>query len=194
MKNDLFTENELLDLLYKEEPHLRQYLSHYGIAAEDLDEVMQDVLLTAWRKAGTLREPTSLRPWINKIAQRKAYRYHKHRKLYWEKNYPLSHYEEDLAENGRPLAEGLTHQDPESFAQSEVYEIVMSLGSPASNIIILHYVYKEQFNEIAATLNINENTVRSIASRSRKKLRETMEERGITPHGSHGTHGADKGK
>ena len=61
--------------------------------------------------------------------------------------------------------------------------MVMSLGYPASNIIMLVHVYKEPFEDICATLGLNENTARSIASRSRSKLRKLMEERRNTPYG-----------
>ncbi len=182
MHQDNFTQDELIRLLYEEEPGLRQYLFHCGIRAEDMNEILQDILITAWRKADTLQDKASFQPWIRKIAQRKAIRYRKVKERYWMYNYPLSHYEEYREETGQPVPEGLIHEDPENFHHTDVYQLVMSLGSPASNILILHYVYREQFDEIAATLHLKESTVRSIASRSRTKLRKIMEERGILPH------------
>lgn len=184
MHQKLFaTEEELITELYEEEPALRQYLFHCGIHPDDMNEVLQDIMITAWRKADTLKDRSSFGAWLRKITQRKAIRYHKNKERYWRMNFPLSHYEEDRQEAGAPVPEGLIYMDPEDFSQSDIYQMVMELGSPASNIMILHYVYREQFDEIAVTLGMNENTIRSIASRSRTKLRKIMEERGIGPNG-----------
>ncbi len=183
MHQKIFTDDELLDLMYEEDPGLRQYLYHCGITSEDMDEIVQDILITVWRKADSLRDRSSFRPWLRKIAQRKAIRYHKYKERNWKFNFPLSQYEEEREETGGPVPEDLIYEDPDNFHHSEVYQLVMNLGSPASNILILHHVYQERFDEIAATLHMNENTVRSIASRNRDKLRKIMEERGITPYG-----------
>ena len=99
------------------------------------------------------------------------------------RNYPLSLLEEEREEAGLPVPDALVCENPQDFHDTEVYELVMSLGYPASNILMLHHVYKETFEEIAATLHIKDTTARSIASRSRSRLRQLMEERGITPYG-----------
>ena len=183
MSSAIMTEKELFDRLYEEEPWLRQYLYYCGIRTEDMDEVLQDIMVTAWRKYHTLQDQSSFKPWLRTMAQRKAIRYHKIRERRWTFHYSLSQLEEEREETGQVIPDGLIHNDPENFCHTEVYQLVMELGCPASNILILHHVYGEQFDEIASTLHMNENTVRSIASRSRTKLRKRFEERGILPYG-----------
>ena len=177
------TEDHFLELLQEQEPRLRQYLYYCGIETGDMDEVLQDILITAWRKSGDLQDLNSLGAWLKTMAQRKAIRYRRNKERYWKRNYPLSFYEEEREEAGLPVPDDLIYVDPEDFHDSEVYEMVMSLGYPASNIIMLFHVYKEPFEDICATLGLNENTARSIASRSRSKLRKLMEERRNTPYG-----------
>ena len=96
-------------------------------------------------------------------------------KRYWQRNYPLSYYEEECQKTGLPLPDELVYREVENFKETDLYDLVMELGTLASSILILHYVYKEKFEEIARTLGMSSGTVRSIASRSRKKLKEKIE-------------------
>ena len=96
---------------------------------------------------------------------------------YWKRNYPLSWLEEEREEAGLPVPEELIYETMEEFSETELYQLVLELGNPASNILILHYVYRETYEEIGNTLHINPATVRSIASRSREKLKKRILER-----------------
>ena len=168
---------ELTELFYQHESALRMYLTICGIEAQDADEVLQDVFLTAWRKINTLQDTEAFPAWIRTIAQRKAWRYRGRMMHYWKRNYPLSCYEEEQKEAGKPLPEELIYHQMEQFSDTDLYDMVMELGYPASNILLLHYVYSEQYEEIARTLHMPSGTVRSIASRSREKLKKMIEER-----------------
>ena len=144
---------------------------------QEVDEVLQDILLTAWRKAAELRDPSCFEAWVRTIARRKASGHLRKMKRYWKRNYPLSSYEEAREEAGLPVPDELVYREMESFSETELYALVMELGDPAANILMLHYVFRETFEEIAQALHMPAGTVRSIACRSREKLKKKILER-----------------
>lgn len=156
---------------------MRVYLRFCGVPQQEIDEVLQDVLVTAWRRSETLQDLQSLEPWLRTIARRKASRHLKQMKRYWKRNWPFSSYEEAREEAGLPVPDELVYREMESFAETELYDLVMELGDPAANILILHYVFQETFEEISRTLDMPAGTVRSIAFRSREKLKRIILER-----------------
>lgn len=177
MKKREQNETEFLDRLYSQEPSLRLYLQFCGVHRQDEDEVLQDVFLTAWRRSETLRDPDALESWLRTIARRKASAHLRKMKRHWNRNYPLSSYEEDREEAGLPVPDELVYREMENFSETELYDLVMELGNPAANILLLHYLFRETFGEIAETLHMPAGTVRSIASRSREKLKKKILER-----------------
>ncbi len=177
MKKARLNETEFLDRLYQQEGPMRVYLRFCGVPQQEIDEVLQDVLLTAWRRRDTLRDPDCLEPWLRTIAKRRAFGHLRRMKRYWMQNYPLSSYEEAREEAGLPVPDELIYREMESFAETDLYDLIMELGDPAANILILHYAFRETFEEIGQTLHMPAGTVRSIAFRSREKLKRTILER-----------------
>ncbi|MBR4410656.1 MAG: RNA polymerase sigma factor [Firmicutes bacterium] len=170
-------QNEFLDRLYQQEGSLRVYLRFCGVPQQEIDEVLQDVLLTAWRRSETLKDPECLESWLRTIARRKASGHLRKMKSYWKRNWPFSSYEESREEAGLPVPDELVYREMESFSETELYDLVMDLGEPPASILILHYVFRETYEEIAQMLHIPVGTARSIASRSREKLKKKILER-----------------
>lgn len=177
-RHEPFSDEWIEERLFQEEGKVRMYLKFCGVRARDLDDVLQEVLMTAWVNIDSLKDPQAFSAWIQVIAKRKAMRHRDNVLLYWIRNYPLSFLEEDLEESGSAVPEELIYREMKKFTDTELYDLVMELGYPAANILILHYVYEEQFEEIARTLKMPVGTVRSHASRGRKKLKKRIEERG----------------
>lgn len=137
-----------------------------GIGKEDLEEVTADVFLALWEHAGEI-QGGSLRPWLAAVARNRA-----RNKL---RNPP----------EGLPLDEGAPDLRPGPEEESQrredarrLWQAVESLEQPDQEIVLRYYFYGEKTREIAAALEINHTTVRSKLSRSRKKLREWLTERG----------------
>lgn len=177
MKKSELNESEFLDRLRRQEPSLRMYLKFCGVPLQEIDEVLQDVFLTAWQRAETLRDPECLESWLRTIAKRKASGHLRKMSRYWKRNYPLSCYEEAREDAGLPVPDELVYREMEKFSDTELYDLVIELGDPASNILLLHYVFRETFEEIAQALHMPVGTVRSIACRSREKLKKMILER-----------------
>ena len=170
-------QNEFLDRLYQQEGPLRVYLRFCGVPQQEIDEVLQDVLLTAWRRSSTLKDPERLESWLRIIARRKASGHLRKMKSYWKQNWPFSLYEKSREEAGLPVPDELVYREMESFSETELYDLVIELGEPPASILLLHYVFRETYEEIAQTLHMPVGTVRSIASRSREKLKKKILER-----------------
>ena len=62
----------------------------------------------------------------------------------------------------------------------EIRECVMSLKDNYKNVIILFYYDEYSINEIANILKINNNNVKVILNRARKKLKDEINKRGNT--------------
>ena len=170
-------QEEFLDRLFQQEGTLRVYLRLCGVPQQEIEDVLQDVLLTAWRKSETLQNPECLESWLRTIARRKASGHLRKMNRYWKRNWPFSLYEESREEAGLPVPDELVYRKLESFSETELYDLVIELGEPPASILLLHYVFRETFEEIGQTLRMPVGTVRSIASRSREKLKKKILER-----------------
>ena len=163
-----------------------QYLIVMKIDEVEMDDILQETMLTAWRKLETLKDVEKAEAWIRSIARNKARKYFRRRAKYWERYYFYGNYDwglseedgEEITEIDLRLEEALIYEEMECFQDTEIYEMVQALGAPGSIILSLHYGYQETYDEIARTLGMKPGTVRSIASRSMAKLREWIEEKG----------------
>ena len=68
-----------MQLLARHEPVIRGYLRSLVSRAADVDELMPDVALVAWRKFSELREPEAFPRWACVIARYEALRFHRDR-------------------------------------------------------------------------------------------------------------------
>lgn len=176
--SDLCNESnrEIIVKLYEE---IKRYLELFNLDENELDEILQETVITTWCKINTLRDDNRLENWAKIIAQNKVKRYHKKRSQELERFCSLEELIND-EEHGK-VPEELIYYDLESFTDSEIYELIMKLGKPASTILILRYVYRESLIEIADTLEMNPNTIRSIALRARERMKSWIRENGDQP-------------
>jgi RNA polymerase sigma-70 factor (ECF subfamily) len=68
-----------MQLLARHEPVIRGYLRSLVSRAADVDELMPDVALVAWRKFSELREPEAFPRWACVIARYEALRFRRDR-------------------------------------------------------------------------------------------------------------------
>lgn len=192
------TEDQLLRRLYNE---VLQYLSVMRIPNADMEDILQETIVAAWENMSKLKDISKACAWVKSIARNKASKYFKSRSKYWEKHYFYGDYEWGLAgeagdgslgdmvlenmplenmtlENMTLVEEELVYEKMECFRDTEIYDMIQDLGEPASIILALHYGYQETYEEIAKTLHMKPGTVRSIATRSREKLKVRIQKEG----------------
>ncbi len=143
------------------ERHLRRIVGHEA-AAED---VLQDVLVIAWRKLRWLNEPTLIRPWLYRIATREAFHYLRRRShMAWD---PLA-------------ADGLEPSDPawvspdHTLLVSAATSAIAAVSPAARAVLSLHYLEGLTLDEAAAVLEIPRGTAKSRLAAGLAQLRRLL--------------------
>lgn len=139
----------------------RNSLAMYKVARgilnndEDAADAIQDTILTCFEKLHTLKKPEYFKTWMIRI-------------LINECNSIRCHYsnlnlQEDFAD---------IPQSDVSIAEFEFKEMLETVDEKYRVVLILHYVEGFKLSEIAAILELNENTVKTRIARARQQLRE----------------------
>lgn len=131
---------------------------------EDAEEVVSDVFLTAWQKAGDVL-PGSLKPWLGAVARNKA----RTRLRCAGGELPL---EEDVLEI--PDEDTPDVRLERSEEQKLVRLAVDSLPKPDREIFLRHYYYAQTVSDISREMNINESTIKTKLRRGRLRLKTML--------------------
>ena len=135
-----------------------------SMTAEDAEEVVSDVFVTAWQKAGDVL-PGSLKPWLGAVARNKA----KTRLRGAGMELPL---EEDILEI--PDAETPDACLERAEEQKLVRRAVDSLPKEDREIFLRHYYYAQTICEISREMNMNESTIKTKLRRGRLRLKTML--------------------
>ena len=119
-------------------------------------DVAQEVALVALRKRATLRDPAKLDAWLHKVAVRKAIDETRKRK----RRATI-----ELTEAHHPAHEPLEH----------ALSLLAPLPTRQRAALTLRYVHDLPDDAIARALGCRPATVRSLLSRGREALRQTLE-------------------
>ncbi len=147
---------------------IRNALRGY-VSREDLEELTADSFVSLWEHAENIQSD-HISGYIAQIAKSKAYNY-------MRKNIVMSESIEDMV-----IA---SDEDVESEAeQQELSELLMKLlgelAQKEKEIMLRFYYYRQTVSEIGQEMDMNVSTVKTKLSRSRKKLRQKLEERGYS--------------
>jgi len=122
-------------------------------AAED---VAQEVAIVAIQRARSLKDPRKLDAWLHKIAVRKAIDKARKRKR-------------------RPTVPLEPHHDPPDAPVDQALALLAALPPRQRAALTLRYVHDLPDETIAKALGCRPATVRSLLSRGRDALRQTLE-------------------
>lgn len=149
-------------------PRLQRYLRNMNVSESIADELVQDALLTLWRKAAMF-DPSraSLATWLYRVA-RNQYIDHVRKEPHW-----------------LPVQEGLDRLDhdesarrdsqPESFFDQDVLKQAIDRLPPVqAKLIRMSYLESKSHSEIARELDMPLGTVKSLIRRSFAKLQGSM--------------------
>lgn len=180
-----------MKVLEKEYDHLVKIYSYFndvveyvvclGLNLDDAQDVAQDVLVKACRKHLQLRDPDKMRAWIMKIAYREGMRYIKKLSKQWKREVS---YVEDTKKDEEidiyevlPLVKSAEEEACDYEREDRLIDVLNELNDREWLVFVKHNVEGYKLKEIAEDNNINENTVRSIHSRTCKKLAAKLEKR-----------------
>ena len=134
-----------------------------ALSKEDMEEIISDVFVALWThsKDVDLNKGT-LRAYLAAVARNTAYsRLRRNRELI------------GLDEIELPAQEDFALRCAE---RNSVWNAVMSLGEPDSEIFVRYYKYNEKLKEIAKVTGLNLSTVKTKLSRGKRKLKQILQD------------------
>jgi RNA polymerase sigma factor (sigma-70 family) len=186
-RNDLQYSKELLEtmelnptetlesIMNEYGPEIKRLVYNYIKNPSDADDVTQEVFVTVYRKLNTFQGKSTLRSWVYAIAINKC------------KDYLRSWKVRNIKLKGRleRFVKSADHPNtPEQHLigkneEKQLLNQVLSLPMKYREVIILFYFEEFSVNEIADSLSINQNTVRTRLNRGKGKLKKIIQfERG----------------
>lgn len=137
---------------------------HNGAAAE---EVAQDVFLELFKKLGTLESRAHVTFWLRRVACHRSIDYARRNKgaaaeVSWE----------ELPEPSHAVARNDRENDP--MLSKRLQQMVAALPEKMRMVVILRYQEEAGLEEIAKTMGIPLNTVKSTLHRAHAMLREKI--------------------
>ena len=142
------------------------------------EDIQQDVFLALVRYSDRIRNEQHLKAWLIHVTQNAC---KKHFRSLWIKLTVLYddtlYKEQEASDDGGGPIPGTETTDEESEEIEFVQEMVEAL--PESSRTVIHLFYYEQMSirEIAQSLGLTEQNVKTRLSRARDKLRTLLEER-----------------
>lgn len=131
---------------------------------EDIQDIIQETMLNAYKNIKKLKDPSKFKSWIIKILINNCNKYYKKKKiLYNIDDYNIETYRDILKYNhDKALVE-----DTLTF-----YEIIQELKYDERIIIVLYYGERYTTKEISQILCINENTIKTRLARAKEKIKK----------------------
>ncbi len=181
------TDHELLALLRTDaEKGLQELIKLYGSAikticknilrdfpAEDMEEVMSDVLVGIWKSRENFDElrNSSFKSYCYGIARKTALK--KYRECI--KTGGLIPLDEDMAGDNLDLQEQFEKEEEEKI----LIDVLSSTEEPLRTIFVLRYFYFYKVKEIATLLKISAKQVENYLYRGKEALKKELMKRGI---------------
>jgi RNA polymerase sigma-70 factor (ECF subfamily) len=162
------TEEELVRALHAEHgPALLGYVTRITGDPQRAEDVVQETLLRAWRKAGSLEgDASSLRSWLFAVAHNLAIDEHRARAARREEADP-------------ELAEAVVvGQLDRALEASQITEALRTLSRDHREALVETYFRGRSVAEAAVVLGVPAGTVKSRTYYALRALRATLEERG----------------
>lgn len=135
---------------------------------EDIQDVIQETMIDAYKYIRKLKDITKFKPWIIKILinnANKMYNRKMNRKEVYN-GYDIEFYKDEI----KSCEDIKLKEDTLDF-----YEMIKELKYEERIIIILYYSEKYTTKEISNILKINENTIKTRLSRAKGKIKNKYE-------------------
>jgi RNA polymerase sigma factor (sigma-70 family) len=129
----------------------------YARTGIDIDDIVQETLLRAWRKRGQCRTADDPLPWVSRIAHNEGRRYR------------AKHGREVLLADPQPEGEG-SLANPEPLGEG----LAEPLGEELALVVELRYGQDQTHQAIAGQLDMPVGTVKARLHRARRRLKEAL--------------------
>lgn len=135
------------------------------------DDLLSEVFIEVWRRAGRFEARSKVSTWILAIARYKAASLHRRRSF------------DQLDDSAVALIED-SHDNPEAAAQKKkcgtvLRDCLRQLSPAHREVLDLIYYHEQSIPEAARIIGVPENTVKTRAFHARKRIAELMAARGV---------------
>lgn len=154
--------------LVAEAPRLRRLVHRllgWPAAASEVDDVVQETLLAAWRHRATFRGDAQWTTWLHRIAVRKAQN-HVRRAAVRRRLFGWLHGEPE------PLARSDDHAVDERL--SATHAALQTLAHGDREVLVLRYLEQREIAQIAELLRCSRAAIDARLSRARAHLRAAL--------------------
>ena len=134
----------------------------------EVDDIVQDIFLTALEKAGKFRGQSSLKTWLTVITLNRCRTYHRRRKI-WRRVVAT------LTARPRAASSAADQAALSDEVAREVRSAVAALPSRDREVIVLHYLEHKSPVEIAELLGSSQNAIEVRLHRAKAKLRQSLQ-------------------
>lgn len=148
-------------------PQLGRYLFRLTGRADDVDELLNDVMWVVWEKAGNFRGESQVTTWVLGIATRKTYRWHAQRRR-----------QQALVEL---QSETLAATDSVDINRDDLSASLEQLSSEHRQTLELAYYFGYSCEEIAKIMECPLGTVKTRLHYARKRLRQLLDPSSHSP-------------
>jgi RNA polymerase sigma-70 factor, ECF subfamily len=161
-------------------PYVYRYILHMAgrMPGEDIEDLVQEVLITAVRKLGTFKRQSKFRTWIIGITRNIVLDQLRRARLHNKREYLISDVDPDLdlEEAASPDTDPAT-QLLEQIEQDHIRAAMQKLKPNERESLVLHYIEDMSVDEVAQIMGKSRRAVEQIITRGRKRLRDQLNER-----------------
>lgn len=145
-----------IQLIEENKTALYKVAKSYLSSEEDIADVMQDTILSAYEHIGELKTVSYFKTWLTRILINRCTDMLRQQR----RTVSIEQAEEQAA--------------PQKESEYEFYELLKELPQGDRAIFLLYYGEGFNTREVAEILSMNENTVKSRLKRGRKKLEQAI--------------------
>ncbi|MEO7995778.1 MAG: sigma-70 family RNA polymerase sigma factor [bacterium] len=155
---------------------LRNIVIHHGVRGEEVDDVLQEVFLRAWRGLAKFKGDASFTTWLYRIAFTVTVDRERRRRRRPQVAEPLDPRDEDRAGGGFRDERRTPEEHSLGLEQVRLVRAALKDVDPLfRQILILREMENLSYQEIADSLGIAEGTVKSRLARARGQLKGILE-------------------
>lgn len=149
------------------QPRLRYYIRRLDAKADNIDDMLQDVWLSVYRKIEKLKEPRAFPVWVYRIARNKVYGGFRNKQIFA----PLP--------EERVLSEIKDEPDIPTDRAEAIHKALDNIQPHHREVLTLCFLENLPYQQIAEIVGCGLGTVKSRIYYAKQSLREEME----TPNG-----------
>jgi len=170
-------EQALRMLLQQQGPSVYRLLIRSGCQPEDAEELLQDVMLSAFRNIRQFREDASLRTWLYRLTTNRLHDFWRYQQRSKRKGWHISLFRTDSPE---PIAE-LPSTPPADgkYDENRHRELLQAaldqLPQQQKSAFLLTQEGGYSYEEAAGILGVSKSSLESLVFRARQNLRKRLE-------------------